>query len=303
MAKDLLLRLIGRLSLCFDVVRFLFIKSRRWQPGTNSEREFDQTGKIDGDTNGSEILLDDGVVLYVRHGSLAHSFWRAQELSLARIHQSILEKPIMDFGCGDGSFSSCLFGSIEYGVDRDHLVLKKATESGIYEKVVVCTDVRIPLPDSCVGSIFSNSVLEHLNDLKAMVQELQRILRPRGVFMFTVPLKQYEHDIAKYYGKTSAKQVTLASYHRNLLTADEWDRLLSQSGFEIEMVTHYQPDWFTFWFRMLRLLGINGLPRLLPGVEERFLRRYKAHLGSLVRRSIRGTKIGGNIFVIARKIS
>jgi ubiquinone/menaquinone biosynthesis C-methylase UbiE/uncharacterized protein YbaR (Trm112 family) len=52
---------------------------------------------------------------------------------------------------------------------------------------VACAAEALPFPDSSVGSASAVAVLEHLDDDRAAVAELARVLKPAGRVWFTVP--------------------------------------------------------------------------------------------------------------------
>src|SRR6267142_1732990 len=94
----------------------------------NQSVEPDLTGRVMMEPRRAETLEDDErrIVFAYFDSSLAHSFWRAQELSLFKRVSPCFERPIMDFGCGDGSFSACILESIDFGVDIDQAALSIA---------------------------------------------------------------------------------------------------------------------------------------------------------------------------------
>jgi len=294
-------KVVGRSSLVFDLLRRMQGQKRLWQEGKAAGRSPDETGRVVSSASPNEVLWDDGDVLFVRHGQLIHSFARAQEFSLLRKYKHLLRKPVLDLGCGDGSFASVLFTEVEYGVDIDERALRVARDYGIYASIIRCDERMIPLDDGAVCSIFSNSVLEHLNEMESILSESNRILIQGGTLMFTVPVKQYERDLSKYFGRSASIGVNRESFHRNLLEPDEWKHLLYKSGFEVVLVQSYQPDWFTFWYRMLRLLGRRGLPAIFPGITDIVWKICRSELVEMVRKSISETTTGGNILVVARK--
>ncbi len=91
-------------------------------------------------------------------------------------------------------------------------------------------------------------------------------------------------------------------YHRNLLEVAEWRDLLEGTGFTVVTIKHFQPDWFTFWFRMLRLAGTRGFGSYIPSVRDLIWSRCHSRLVHMVRRSVEETECGGNIFFIAQKV-
>jgi SAM-dependent methyltransferase len=104
-----------------------------------------------------------------------------------------MERPILDIGCGDGLFASLLFEHpIECGIDFDRSRLSRARESGAYRHVKVADATRLPFEAGSFGTVFSNSVLEHIPDVDAVCREAARVLRPGGQFVFTVPSDHFD---------------------------------------------------------------------------------------------------------------
>jgi SAM-dependent methyltransferase len=266
--------------------------------------ELDRTGILVKSAEPLKIAWSDPSVIFPLYDtSLAHSFWRAQEFSLFMQSKSILKSPILDFGCGDGSFAAVLFSRIDYGTDIDDEALKIARSFNIYAHLMHTEDTRIPLPDGSIGSAISNSVLEHVRDLGAVMGELSRVLAPGGILMFSVPVRQFARDLRIFFGRAESERVNADFYHRNLLEAEEWEALLIKNGFFVVSIRHFQPDWFSFYYWMLRFLGRRGLGRFIPSIRERVWRVRGNRLVEMVRRSISGSgNQGGNIFVIARKL-
>jgi SAM-dependent methyltransferase len=267
--------------------------------------ELDRTGILVNSAEPLEVAWRDGEVIFPLYAtSLAHSFWRAQEFSLFMQNMATLRAPILDFGCGDGSFAAVLFSRIDYGSDIDEEALKIARNFDIYANLLHSEDTRISLPDATVNSAISNSVLEHVRDLDAVIRELSRVLAPNGVLMFSVPVRQFARDLQLYFGKLESEQVNADFYHRNLLEVADWESLLKRNGLSIVSIRHFQPDWFSFYYWMLRFLGRRGLGRFVPSIRERVWRFRGKRLVEMVRRSISETaEGGGNIFVIARKLA
>ncbi len=193
MIEDFHYQLVGRLSLLAKLPR-KFIGHTRTR---KSDAVLDKTGLAVRTPERVKVLWDDGDVIYPQYESFGHSLWRAQEFSLFRAHKSLLKPPIADFGCGDGSFASVIFDKVDYGIDNDDEALGLALGYGLYTHLVRSDDSSIPLPSETVGSVFSNSVLEHLASLEPILAELHRILVEDGILMFTVPLE----TVRARYGK------------------------------------------------------------------------------------------------------
>src|SRR2546428_6343193 len=105
----------------------------------------------------------------------------------------VFERPILDIGCGDGVHAKVLFAEkIDTGIDPNERELERAAELGAYVELIACRGDAIPKPDWAYRTIFSNSVLEHIPDLRPVLKEAHRLLMPGGRFYFTVPSPNFE---------------------------------------------------------------------------------------------------------------
>lgn len=298
-AGDFFLRLFGKVSLYFDWLRPI-VSRLRGKPGFSSA-EYDGTGFVQREQSLSK--LEDDSVLLVKYDSIAHSLWRSQEFSLIKQYRPLLSSPVMDFGCGDGSFGSMVFDRIDVGVDNDPRAIAVCQQQGRYGQLVLSTNEKIPLPAASVQSAFSNSVLEHVFNLPAMLSEINRVLRPGGVFILTVPTKNFGRHLDNFFGSGQGEKVNADYFHRNAMETADWEAMLKQHGFTVVEKKEYQPPRFTYWYRMSRLLGKNGLGFLIPNVQEFFWKVFGKRTMKMVRNSIDGVSNGANVLIVARKTS
>lgn len=298
MKYDVLYRVIGRMSVFGNTIRPLLAGSRK---SVLANEQHDKTGLVCSDGK-PEIWCDGNPVFFVGYPSLAHSFWRAQELSIFKANASLLERPVADFGCGDGSFAALLFKKLDFGIDNDPAALTAAQKLDLYDRLVQSTSAHIPLEDASVGAVISNSVLEHVTDLNSVVGELSRILKPGGKLLITVPVKGFERHLNRYFGATEAIRINQEYYHRNLLESDEWRVLLDRHRLVVEKLHEYQSARFTFWYYILRFAGPRGLGFVFPNINAWLWRRFGKRMISAVRDSVAGATDGANVFVVARKL-
>lgn len=298
--KRALYRVAGRATTVFDSLRPL-LASGRYALHRPAGAGRDRTGLAATDAQPLETRWQDGDVIFPHYASLAHSFWRAQELSIFHRHLARLAAPRLDFGAGDGSFASLLLSRVEIGVDTDPAALAVAERRGVYDRLVESTNAAVPLPNGVAGSILSNSVLEHVEQLDAVLAELARLLLPGGALAFTVPVTRYSDHLRLFFGESATRRINAEASHRNLLEESEWLTRLAHHGFRPLVVQQYQPDWFTFWYRMFRFLGARALGRA-PGVQHAVWRVCGARIVEMVRRSINDTEGGANVFVVAERV-
>lgn len=296
-AKGLAYRTLGRLSNVFDYARPLMTRLLGDRRGGDG---YDKTGLVQG---ARSVVLEHfpKEICLVRYGSLAHTFWRAQELTLIYRHRHFLERPRGDFGCGDGSFGAALFPEMDYGIDNDPEALEACGRQKAYAQRILSSGSNVPLPSGSLGSVMANSVLEHTLQPEIWLMEIARLLRPGGVFMMTVPLMGFARHLARYFGWRQSRRVNQEYHHYNLVEMETWLAWLRACGFDPFLVTQYQSSSFTFWYRMLRFLGERGAGAF-PSVQEWFWARARPRMLEMIRESVESNHDGANLFVVARRL-
>lgn len=169
----------------------------------------------------------------------------------ARVYQDIeLTAPILDLGCGDGHFASIAFDHpIDVGIDPWAGPIKLAKKQGSYQHVINGLGNQLPFPNEYFGSVISNSVLEHIEDLDAVVKEIARVTKPNGTFIFCVPNHLFLNNlsISSFLDRIYLKSVgnlyrdffNWISRHHHCDSPTAWEERLSTSGFIIDRWWHY----------------------------------------------------------------
>jgi malonyl-CoA O-methyltransferase len=100
---------------------------------------------------------------------------------------------IMDLGSGTGYFTTLLEKNYKkaaiYSVDRAKGMLQFAKKRKAWlshQRFIQADAVRLPFPNQCMDLIFSNLVLHWCSDLKAVFQEMYRVLKPGGFAIFSL---------------------------------------------------------------------------------------------------------------------
>lgn len=194
--------------------------------------------------------------------------------------------PILDWGCG--------YGQITWLLERRGLpvascdVEERPARASIpllsplnIQQIYDC--VRLPYDSESFGTVLSVGVLEHVPDLGGSLLEVNRILRPGGLFfIFMFPNR---FSWAEFFA-----DLRHISVHPRKYTLRQTRRILSEHGFAIDRK----------WRR-------NFLPRNLTGFSlelKRFYGRYYRQIESLdkVLANLPPTSFfSGVLEVIARK--
>lgn len=163
------------------------------------------------------------------------------------------ESPILDLGCGDGVFADVLFAEpLDLGVDIDPGEIAYARRTGAYRDLLACPGDSIPSPDNSFRTIFSNSVLEHIPGLDAVLGEAHRLLMPGGRFLATVPTDRFERYAAgamllEWLGLSRAAIRFRSFYnhfwqHYHAYDVADWQRRFEAAGFRVVEWRTYDPQ-------------------------------------------------------------
>jgi ubiquinone/menaquinone biosynthesis C-methylase UbiE len=121
---------------------------------------------------------------------------------------------ILDVGCGQKPYKH-LFSFDEYiGMD-----IENPGHDHSNEQIDIFYDGHtFPFSDNIYDSVICNQVLEHVFNPDHFLKEVNRVLKPRGYFLLTVPFVWDEHEQPNDYARYSSYGLT---------------HLLKMTGFEV----------------------------------------------------------------------
>lgn len=95
---------------------------------------------------------------------------------------------VLDLGAGTGYCTRqlSLLGHSVVALDIAPAMLSKARSLQRFKTHYVCGDAEfLPLKDQCIDIVFSNLAIQWCCDLDRLFTEVQRVLRPGGMFLFS----------------------------------------------------------------------------------------------------------------------
>jgi SAM-dependent methyltransferase len=230
--------------------------------------------------------------------------WRAAEVAALREQgEQGFARPILDLGSGDGLVTALALKRVEIALDPDARALAKAERLGVYASFQACLIQDAPLENGSLGTVLSNSVLEHIEGIDAALAVIARLLRPGGRLVFTVPSEAFGRWLilpSRAYARRRNRQLI----HLNLWPTSEWTRRLARAGLQVVATRPYlrrrlvaywdgMDNLERVWVARRRLVGL--LWRRVPpaGLDRLAARAARLDLGS-------GEPGGGRLIVAVK---
>jgi len=166
---------------------------------------------------------------------------------------------LLDVGCGDGILGMLVRNRFEeiYGVDISDKAIEVAQRRGIKAYKVNLNVEALPFEDNYFDSITCLGTLQLIYDINTMLREFNRVLKPDGELVLTVPNMRAYWRIFKlvvlgYFPRTSLDPEGYDGGTLHYFCYRNLKDLLEKSGFKV----------------MMRR-GIFCLPRLIEKLPDR----------------------------------
>jgi 2-polyprenyl-3-methyl-5-hydroxy-6-metoxy-1,4-benzoquinol methylase len=141
--------------------------------------------------------------------------------------------PVLDLGCGAGSFTAALrragFGAVGYDLSARAVAMARHRHPEC-RFGTLNPDGSIPEPDGQFAAVWSSEVIEHVLDVRAFLREINRAIRPGGILILTTPY----HGLAKNLLVTCVKfdqHFDVEDSHIRFFDRRGLDRTLGKAGF------------------------------------------------------------------------
>jgi GT2 family glycosyltransferase/ubiquinone/menaquinone biosynthesis C-methylase UbiE len=260
----------------------------------------------------------DFLYAYLDQAPTGLALMRAVECDLFARHA--FERPILDVGCGDGTFARMLFNGVivDAAVDLDPQEAERARATRCYAEVRVGSVEALPFESGSAASVLCNSVLAVVQDCDAALAEIQRVLRPGGRAYLTVPSPRCKRFLfwsrllagvgMRGLAQRYAEWTPTLFRARHLLEPEEWVQRLEQAGLRVEACESYmaertarvQDAFLPTALSAALAKRLAGRRLWLPRLHRLVVRSYRRWLrGPFTARADQGT----GTFLIARRPS
>jgi len=140
----------------------------------------------------------------IERGRPSYSWRYGQDrrLEMVRRHIDLEGKRVLDVGCGIGTYIR-RFRQYTDDVHGIEVEPERVAEASAELPDIVCAvGEALPYPDDHFDLVFSNEVIEHVQDDRRTAQEMVRVTRPGGLIVLFAPNRLYPFEThGAYFGK------------------------------------------------------------------------------------------------------
>lgn len=169
--------------------------------------------------------------------------------------KDIKGKKFLEVGCGLGYFSNkaSRLGAKVSGIDIGPKLVainKKLTPNG---KFIVSSASKLSFKDESFDVVLSTEVIEHVENQKAALKEMSRVLKKNGILVITTPNRIFKplFDFLSW--------IRIRPYHGNENWIYSWDmiKIMSRNGLKLEKERYFNfiaPNTFLDKFEKIKIL-------------------------------------------------
>jgi 2-polyprenyl-6-hydroxyphenyl methylase/3-demethylubiquinone-9 3-methyltransferase len=187
---------------------------------------------------------------------------------------ALAQQEILEVGCGGGLICEQLAQRqvVMVGLDPSEGALATARthaeQSGLGHEIYYQQGYAesLPFADGSFSAIISLDTLEHVQDLKATISEIGRVLAPGGIFVFdTINRTLLARAVLIWYGEhfpSGGLTPGIHNYHA-FIKPSELQALITSNGLQVHELTGFMPRGFIDghfkmgpgWFKSIAYVG------------------------------------------------
>lgn len=215
-----------------------------------------------------------------------------QNINIYYFYCDLIEKvvatgdKILDVGCGSGASTKVISKRIRdvVGLDVSQKFMSRTKTKNRGIDFVAANAEEVPFRDCSFGVVASNSFIEHVPDVKAVIDELLRITKPGGYIVFHGPnllspitpivkacRKMLRQKTSPIFGETIVE-----CFKKSIINLCKIQQRKASKSYLIE---YRKPDfsfhgddadatWFSNPLDLLKLLKEKGADQILVGREN-----------------------------------
>lgn len=171
---------------------------------------------------------------------------------------------LLDVGCGNGTFVAAALarGFDAAGIDFSCTAIEMGRAHFGIEPLYCMSiaELRARFPGQLFDVVTAFEVLEHMDDVRAFLDELATVLRPGGYLVVSLPNRDRRPRMLN--------EGDLPPHHFTRWSAAAMKRVLAQHGFEVHSIS-INPPRLTMKMWLLNNVRLGLVMRVLRGAKER----------------------------------
>jgi ubiquinone/menaquinone biosynthesis C-methylase UbiE len=250
----------------------------------------------------------------------SHCVWRIGEAA-ALVKYLPFRGTCLDLGCGDGSYMKIMLERVGkprhedgtpgmmIGLDPQAKEISKAGKLGIYDRLHVGYSTKLPAEDASLDMVFSNSVVEHIEDKHGTIEEVARALKFGGKYLFSAPSENFTpglsfgKSLGAWLNRTWSGAINRKFKHYWLQSPQAWKEDLAQHGLTLKAWRYtLTPENLAVWEKYLIPSYLQHIPaKRLGWVPGSGLSRKALCSGKVCLLEPEDLAVGGNLILCAEK--
>jgi 2-polyprenyl-6-hydroxyphenyl methylase/3-demethylubiquinone-9 3-methyltransferase len=158
-------------------------------------------------------------------------------------------KNVLDLGCGGGFMAEALAqrGAAVVGIDPAEKAIAiaqaHAAQQNLSIRYLVGSGEKLPMADASLDYVVCVDVLEHVADLGQVIDEVRRVLRPGGAFLFdTINRTWFAALVVVFFGERVLRLLPMGTHDpAKFIKPAELAALLTARGFAVSDFTGLGP--------------------------------------------------------------
>jgi SAM-dependent methyltransferase len=133
--------------------------------------------------------------------SYSWRYGQDRRLEMVRQFVDLEDARVLDVGCGIGTYVRRFrqFSADVHGIEVEQERVAEASED--LPNIVLAVGEDLPYPDGHFDLVFSNEVIEHVEDDRATAREMVRVTKPGGTIVAFAPNRLYPFEThGAYFG-------------------------------------------------------------------------------------------------------
>lgn len=198
----------------------------------------------------------------------SNALWRSIEsYKFCKVFQRIKTPPILDIGCGEGSFEEIVLENIDVAVDSSRIEIEGAKikkKKGIIKEIILADAKNLPFKKEVFRTVVSNSVIEHIIEVDNVLSEVKRVLKNGGNTVITATTPDFNRQsiiVSLLRGlrleKISSIYLTKRNnffQHHTLIDSEEWINKFEKAKLKVQFWEYYCPKETIRVFEILNLV-------------------------------------------------